>query len=321
MIRFNSGSGIDHYRQIAHVDKVNGEVTFVIETPEVANYSDVEFGYYFSDWSERDGSMGVSDICKASRKQTTLPIDIESNLESVSLLDWSNKIGALPAIDSTGIIVTREILDLSSFIGFEWNVTFLKQPGNVNNLVCFSLSGNNTCDVNVVQESSMISGTFQVSTTWPHEYENSNPLDYESDNLRWNILSSELETKLESILNDTNKVLGNLHVYREPYLPSIQNRWSGGYTWTITFVSRGGNIPMMRHNSSNLLGNNVVLAVSDEDSGVHDTYQGGRNENKFLLDDHGIARDGNPFAGQFSLSWAGNSFHSQVSTGRFTKKG
>lgn len=44
------------------------------------------------------------------------------------------------------------------------------------------------------------------------------------------------------------------------------------------------------------------------------TYQGNPNFSAFGTDDPGTARDGNQIAGSFALSWAGNAYHSSVTT-------
>ena len=90
-----------------------------------ATYTDVEFGDYFSDWNENDGSSGVSSRCQASRHHTTLPITVNTYDLAMSVTDWKGKIGSLPVIDSSGISVSRSLLpNLSVDVGLIWDVTF-----------------------------------------------------------------------------------------------------------------------------------------------------------------------------------------------------
>ena len=118
-IRFSAGDGIDRYRKISGVDLATEGVTFGTRAPvNGATYTDVEFGDYFSDWDESDGSSGVSSQCQASRHHTTLPITLNTYDSAMSVTDWRGKIGALPVIDSSGIGVSRSLLpDLSVDIG------------------------------------------------------------------------------------------------------------------------------------------------------------------------------------------------------------
>jgi len=166
-IRFSAGDGIDRYRKIAGADVATDSVTFETQAPvNSATYTDAEFGDYFSDWNESDGSSGVSSHCQASRTHATLPIDVDVFNSAMSVTDWRGKIGALSVIDSSGISVVRNLVpDLSTDIGLIWDVTFQKQPGNVNEMICNSVSGTNQCSVNTLQDASVIDGDFKLQTT------------------------------------------------------------------------------------------------------------------------------------------------------------
>jgi len=142
-----------------------------------------------------------------------------------------------------------------------------------------------------IQNGSLIDGNFKLGTTWPHEYEVNIPSYYESIGLPWNIQASKLKDELEFIFEGVEQVFGKLAITRLPYLPSTHNRWSGGYTWTITFLSRGGNIPMMEVNMYELEGTNAKLSILDEASGSFDLYQGSLNFNYFSFDNPGTSRD------------------------------
>lgn len=315
-LRFSSGDGIDFYRNIVATDNNSDQITFDSPVPSEAIYGDVEYGFYYSDWERVDNSTGVSDLCLRERIHKTLPVDIDIRMSSVSTRDWEGKIGGLGNIDSTGIIVSRSLVeDLFSSIGFVWRVTFTKQPGNVNEINCMTISDGADCSVTTEQQSSVVGGAFKLSTTWPHEYESEVPTIYFSDHLQSNVDASTLKASLESIYDDHGTaVFGFLDVVRSSYVPPSHMRWAGGYLWTISFVSRGGNIPAIGTDDSNLIGSNVRLEVADENSGVADTYQGIPNYAYFSADNPGTARDGNQVSGSFALSWDGNRIYDALST-------
>lgn len=313
-VRFNNTPGNDHYRKIISVDKVAGVILFDEVAPINSSFTDVEYGYYFSDWSESDGFSGISDICRSSRIYSTLPIDISIEDDVSSVSDWESKIKGLSVIDSTGVEVTRVLSDLSLEVGYIWKVTFDKQPGNINQMSCSTLSGINSCEVLTSIQASILSGGFHLKTSWPHEYEVPEPSQYVTSDLMWNIDPSTLRDKLEAVKENNEMVFGKVNVSRSPYIPSTHSRWSGGYTWTITFTTRGGNIPVMDIDISSLLGLQPVGEVADEDSGLYDSYIGLPNSKVFTLDDPGTARDGNQISGSFALSWEGNDVYPSIST-------
>lgn len=314
-LRFADSNGLDVYRKIASVEVgLNSLMLQDVIEPSITS-NDVEYGYFFSDWSENDGPSGVSSVCQTNRIHQTLAIDATLNLESVSTNEWKQKLGALAPIDSTGLEVSRYLLgDLTAVVGFRWSITFNKQPGSVNKLNCRIISMGDSCTVQTIQESSIIDGTFRLGTTWPHEYVSESPGSYLSGPLRWNVDAQELESELESVLSGDDQVFGELNVSRDAYIHPDHSRWSGGYTWVVTFLTRPGNIPAMDTFSSNLFGVGQILEISDSNSGSFDTFQGVPNHSSFL-DDPGTARDGNQVAGSYSLTWLGNSHHGSVATG------
>uniref|UniRef100_A0A7S4I964 Fibronectin type-III domain-containing protein n=1 Tax=Odontella aurita TaxID=265563 RepID=A0A7S4I964_9STRA len=182
-------------------------------------------------------------------------------------------------------------------------------------MTCATVTGINNCVISTIQESSLLDGTFQLGTTWPHEFVAESPAPFSSGNFRWNSNAGDMKTQLESVLDGADRVFGTVNVVRSPFVPSSQDRWSGGYLWMITFTSRGGNIPAMSVDGSSMTGSNVVLEVSDENSGLHDTFFGLPDSSSFSVDTGGTARDGNQVSGVYALSWAGNSFHPSVNAG------
>jgi hypothetical protein len=169
--------------------------------------------------------------------------------------------------------------------------------------------GSVTCTVATQMEGSMLEGTFKLSTMYPSEYI-ATPSPYNTSNLAWNIEASELDSILEAVVDSNgDKTFGYMQVSRSVYIPSAQVRWSGGYTWTLTFSSRIGNVPALSLDKTNLADQGssgpVTLEVSDEASGAYDTYQGAADSSTFSVDDPGTAIDGGQVWGSFGLSFDG----------------
>ena len=312
--RFSDDNSLDIYRRISQVDLVSGKLLLEEAVESLVTSNDAEYGHYYSGWDESNTSSGVSHVCQTLRTHQALPINVEVNFDNISTSDWKLKLGALPPIDSTGLEVTRHLVnDLSSNVGFMWIITFGKQPGLLNTMSCDAVDINVSCSVQVLQQGSIIDGSFTLGTTWPHEYVAESPTAYLSNSLQWNMNDVHMKEKLEAITEGDNSVFGAVDITRTVYVAPGHMRWSGGYTWTITFKTRPGNVPALIANPSGLTGSGISLQVSDEDSGDHDTYRGLTNNMSFI-DDPGTARDGNQVSGSFALSWVGNSHHNQIVT-------
>ena len=120
-LRFDSINNIDNYHKIESVNISAKTASFSSVALTGSNYTDVEHGLYFSDWREENSETGVSQQYEFSRIHTTLAIDVTTDLNLVSSHDWFKKIRALSIIDSTGIQVTRELLqNISFFVGLVW---------------------------------------------------------------------------------------------------------------------------------------------------------------------------------------------------------
>lgn len=314
-LRFSTNEGHDQYHEITQIDIASSTVLLKESVGDLITSSDVEIGTFFSDWKEEYGFSGVSPECRSMRVHQTVPIDVSAKLDIISNADWKQKLGSLPVVDSTGITVSRQIVNnLSSKVGFIWNITFSKQPGAVNKMACRTVIGENFCSVSKIQNSSIIQGSFKLGTTWPHEYVSENQTLYESAELDWNIDSNAMTIELSGILADGESVFGDLEIERTPYIQPGHLRWSGGYTWAITFLSRGGNIPKMHVDPLHIDGSKIVMEISDESSGIYDLYQG-QQDYSFFEDDPLIARDGNQVSGYYSLSWYGVGPYQPMTTG------
>jgi hypothetical protein len=307
-VRCNSGVGSDVYHEVV---SVSATTMVFVEVAAVSHaYLDVEIGDFYPD---PDGSSGVSTDCAASRIHSTLDIDVGEGDEAISLVDWITKIGALPVIGVTGVVLSRQLASLATDIGYIWQATFSKQPGNVNEMTCVQVGFVGNCFVSTVQDGTFLTGLFKLETSWPHEYETATPTVYQSGALKSNVRAEHLKDELESLLDaDGNKVYGDLDIARSSHMPTGHARWSGGYTWMITFTSRAGNIPRLAFDAAYLVGVGVVLDISDEQSGSGDLYEGVANGQAFSVDYPMLARDGNKVSGSFALSWLGNSYNTQV---------
>ena len=146
--------------------------------------SDVEYGRYYSDWNNVEGEYsGVSHECQLSPVHSSPEIDVTIDLALASTFDWKQKIGSIPTIHESGILVSRDITDFNKNIGFQWKITFWNQPGDANEIKCTSSIAESDCQVTTEQNSSIINGDFKISSTFPHEYMINIPTRFETSNL------------------------------------------------------------------------------------------------------------------------------------------
>jgi len=274
---------------------------------------DADYGVFYSDPT---ATSGVSTYCYASHIRRTPTLD-----SSATTRQLSAALKATTVIDatSTSLTVTRTPIPARlSFVGYYWDITFHKQPGDLNPLTCIKNNllaptvtngGLIYCNVTTIREGSMIDGYLELNTTYPHEYIGK-PRSYATASMRWNVDPANMQAAMQAVhdVSGSDLAFGYVTVTRDVYIPSTELRWSGGYTWTITFLSKVGNVPAMTpisalHNHNNA--SQVRFQVSDQNSGVHDTYQGSLNYATFSQDDPGTAVDGNQVGGKFGLSFNG----------------
>jgi len=178
------------------------------------------------------------------------------------------------------------------------------------------------CNVTTVQYGSLIDGYFQLATTYPHEFV-STPFKYNSSFIRKDISADDLKTLLYDTKDGKGEsVWGTLDVTRNSYTPTTDERWSGGYAWTITFTTRPGNVPQMgswRDVSNDTIYDSLqvnfkasdlttsawtTLQVADEKGSSDDLYRGLANYWEFTEDDPATSpRDGNQVMGTFGLTF------------------
>jgi hypothetical protein len=234
--------------------------------------------------------------------------------------------------------------------------------------------GEKFCNVTTIQDGSLLDGYFMLGTTYPHEYVHY-PRNYNSSYIRRDIEADTLATLLQDVTvkcNESNSgsyhgaspyvdhqvagqqgmdaiyywddcpsyegdsVWGELTIERNSYTPSADDRWSGGYAWTITFTTRPGNVPQMSSSrdlpkltesfpldyeneypsltvdfdkalitQKSSVDSTVEVADEQGTSSV-DIYQGKDNYFVFSVDEPTVsARDGNQIIGDFGLSYDG----------------
>jgi hypothetical protein len=125
---------------------------------------------------------------------------------------------------------------------------------------------------------------------YPHAYVG-NPVLYSTTLIPWNVDVAGLNAIIAAQMA-TSTAFGGLAMSRKAYTPTGQNRWSGGYLWTIAFTTRNGMLPPMATTS--------YLNIFGDKSVVH--LEVGTQQNKFSLDDPGTAVLGNQVAGYYGLS-------------------
>jgi hypothetical protein len=179
-------------------------------------------------------------------------------------------------------------------------------------------------------------GDFGLQANYPHIFETTDGLvsllpvddDVPTDSTyRFNIPAAELQTRLGELEDSSNnQVFGDVVVSRTSYTPSTHSRWSGGYTWTVTFDSRNGMIDPMQvtdglTNTASITDIAIEIgyaASADTSSGGFDgcsvsasgatigagTINSGCNRlgNSLSTDDPGTAVAGNQVTGSFGLS-------------------
>jgi len=204
---------------------------------------DAEVGFFYSDPEEFDG---VSEACNVNRITPTVSIDCTASEEEVV-----TKIRGLADIinDEDGsILVTRSYYASDeSRVGYIWTITFVKQNGDLKPLTCNStdltsttVAGDVDCLVHTLRNGSLVDGSFVLNITTPNYYEGVVQSN-ESVSMPWNIRASNMA----EVLSALHGPFGDVAVTRSVYTKDTYGRWTGGYIWTVSFVSRNGDIPEM----------------------------------------------------------------------------
>ncbi|KDO31357.1 hypothetical protein SPRG_03974 [Saprolegnia parasitica CBS 223.65] len=189
-------------------------------------------------------------------------------------------------------VVATPVVSLA-FVGTSYAISFVSNTGTIPLLTCDATnivvsSGTPTCTVTRTSIGSMMHGTFTLSLTRA-----SDSVLFTTPAIPFDATPATLKQLLQGVGAVSEWVWGSVSVTRSVY-PPAPTRWSGGYAWTITFLSRGWNVPKMTFTSS--LGNAIgatpapVVAIEDATS---------------LLTPSLGSVDGNQISGSFKLSYNG----------------
>ncbi|EQC27008.1 hypothetical protein SDRG_15222 [Saprolegnia diclina VS20] len=189
-------------------------------------------------------------------------------------------------------VVATPVVSLA-FVGTSYAISFVSNTGTIPLLTCDATnivvtSGTKTCSVTRTSIGSMMYGTFTLSLTRA-----SDGVLFTTPAIPFDATPAALTQLLQGVGAVAEWVWGTVSVTRSMY-PPAPTRWSGGYAWTITFLSRGWNVPKMTFTSS--LGNAIgatpapVVVIEDATS---------------LLTPSLGSVDGNQISGSFKLSYNG----------------
>jgi hypothetical protein len=276
-----------------------------------------EYGVFYSD---PDNEHGVSEACVAARTSTTSTISgFETNT------DVRSKLIAMSSYIEDVVVTRTEAIDLSTggsgYLQYIWSITFTTNNGDVpaltitNSLTSTSPGASHTPTVavaSIASTGSFIKGSATFGVNYPHVYETTDGVVTQEDSgaMRYNIPASGLAADL-SVVSDTNgaggganSAFGSLNVVRTSYTPTGHLRWSGGYTWTVTFTSRNGTIDPIVATSS--LTDAAGQTVSLETGYAANYAQNfSRSSNLLSSDDPGTAVAGNQVSGFVSINQRG----------------
>lgn len=161
-------------------------------------------------------------------------------------------VSALQAVSAVGTVsVTGAEYVSATLVGQEYTVTFNQKSGTlpllqvnldaleVTNPTAVCPGVGCSAEVTRTQIGSMIYGSYTLG------------LARQSDNvvatsaaIPWDASDAELKSIVEAVAN----TFGTVSVTRTAYMPDA--KWTGGYTWTIEFTSRGWDIPIVVPTSS-----------------------------------------------------------------------
>ncbi|KAL8005508.1 putative ankyrin repeat and fibronectin type-III domain-containing protein [Plasmopara halstedii] len=160
--------------------------------------------------------------------------------------------------------VGRNLLVTSTFVGAIYSVIFTTRTGKIPLLECdeteITPTQPNTaveCSVTRSSVGSMLSGTFKLGLI---SQADTDPADVNApysptaftSAIPWDATEIEMKSALEAVDTQIGKLLfGNVDVKRTLYHSTIA-KWSGGFTWQITFTSRGWDIPTIVVDQSGL---------------------------------------------------------------------
>ncbi|KAF4040436.1 hypothetical protein GN244_ATG07296 [Phytophthora infestans] len=214
------------------------------------------------------------------------------------------------ALNVPGLIgamtVERNFLVTSNFVGAVYSVTFKTRTGKIPLLECdkagivpIQAGTDVECSVTRKSVGSMLTGTFRIGLI---SQEDTDPTDanaayiptaYTSD-IPWDATKAVMKDALEKVDTLTGKLIfGDVKVERTVY-STIADKWSGGFSWQITFLTRGWDIPTITVDKTGLStsrSNNPAAQVVVGYSGHP------------LLNPSVLCRDGNQIGGEMTFTF------------------
>ncbi|RHY82099.1 hypothetical protein DYB26_000715 [Aphanomyces astaci] len=195
------------------------------------------------------------------------------------------------------VTVVGNILVTNTFVGSTYAVTFSSHTGTIPLLKCDVTSmaissGTRSCTVARTAVGSMIYGSFVMSLA-----RMSDGVVFPTTALPFDVSEADLTTALQAVGSAAEWVFGTVAVTRNAFPITGSSRWYGGYTWQITFLSRGWNIPTLTVDSTLLLNAQaatpVPVVVIEDGSNLMTPPAGSVHGNQiggsFLLSYNGVA--------------------------------
>ena len=164
-----------------------------------------------------------------------------------------------------------------------------------------SFKGTNTnshtnCTITTERDGSLLSGNFSLAISYPNRNIGT-PSDYTTVQFPWNIHP----TDFEKLLSD-NVYFGTVKVQRTALIHDPKKRWSGAYTWTISFIQRNGQVPQL-----NVINNlNVDLGTNKFSNQANISVGTEKNRLPLPYEDPKKAVIGNEIDGSYSLAFKDN---------------
>ncbi|RHY35451.1 hypothetical protein DYB32_000104 [Aphanomyces invadans] len=151
------------------------------------------------------------------------------------------------------VTVVRNTVVTSTFVGSTYDVTFTSHTGTIPLLTCdvttmVISSGTRSCTVARTTVGSMIYGTFVLSLA-----RMSDGVVFPTAALPFDVSEEDMTTALQAVGTAAEWVFGTVAVTRNAFPITGSSRWYGGYTWQITFLSRGWDVPTMTFDDTLLL--------------------------------------------------------------------
>jgi hypothetical protein len=239
-----------------------------------------ESGDFYSDPTQ---PFGVSADCLAADPSTT-PTGIDRHAIGTTV---AAALQGLIQVPNGGGCVTVNRADIPAtdpaLVGHVYTVAFACGNGDLRDLICngaslapTSFTGVSYCTVAETTPGSMVAigSTWSASILYPHSRIGTPAPFTTATPLSWRATAAEVKAELELVLSGGVKVWGTVAVVRTAYIPATDLRWSGQYSWSVTFTDRPGDVPDMT--PAVLTGNagiTVATAAGTDGNEVSGTYK------------------------------------------------